>query len=57
MATITIEVDDDFLDEVVRFEGETDSRGRLTLGSEFAHEDLEVLIVDQTSTKESQAAD
>jgi len=57
MATITIDVEDDFLDDVVRFEGETDSRGRLNLGSDFADEDVEVLVVEQTSTKESQTGD
>jgi hypothetical protein len=59
MASITIEVDDDVLDDVVRVEGETDSRGRLNLGSDFGDETVEVLVLEshQTSTKESQTAD
>lgn len=59
MAAITIEVDDEFLDEAVRVEGTTDERGRLNLGSDHGGMEVEAIIVEakQASSSEGQSDD
>ena len=59
MAEITIEVEDDILEDVVRVEGQTDHRGSLNLGTNYGNQDVEVIIVEagHSTTKESQTAD
>jgi len=59
MAEVTIEIDDDLLDEAVRVESETDERGRFTLGTDYARHEVELLIVrsDRIRPKEAQSAD
>jgi len=57
MAEITIEVDDDVLDDAVRVERETDHRGRLNLGTDYSDQTVEVLVLESNQTEESQAAD
>lgn len=51
MATLEIEVDDD----AVTVEGPTDDRGRLTLGSEYAEQTVEVVVVATADTEANTA--